>query len=213
MMQKKDIPNAICWFRIALIPLVLLFLIPNSISYMLIPYHTSILISGILFTIAMVSDFVDGKIARKYNFVSDLGKFLDPIADKMLVLAVCVAFAGIGTFKNATILVSVIAILLRELMISGLRLSAASHGNVVAANWWGKIKTTLQGVSIFATYICLYIYHFYGTNVINIQGVQFEISPVGYLLLIPEILFAINGIYAWISAIPYIKACAPYLKG
>ena len=110
-------------------------------------------------------------------------------------------------------LISVIAILLRELLISGLRLSAASHGTVVAANWWGKIKTTLQGVSIFATYICLYIYNLCGTDVISIAGSAFENSPVWYLLLIPEILFAINGIYAWISAIPYIKACAPYLKG
>ena len=151
----------------------------------------------------MISDFVDGKIARKYNFISDLGKFLDPIADKMLVLAVCVAFAGIGTFGHI-MLISVIAILLRELMISGIRLSAASHGNVVAANWWGKIKTTLQGFSIGATYVCLLLNELLPT---------WGYTNVWYLLLIPEILFAINGIYAWISAIPYIKACAPYLKG
>ena len=166
-------------------------------------YSTSVLVSGILFGVAMISDFVDGKIARKYNYISDLGKFLDPIADKMLVLSVCVAFAGIGAFGHI-MLVSVIAILLRELMISGLRLSAASHGNVVAANWWGKIKTTLQGVSIGVTYLCL---------LLNEIAPSIGLTNAWYLLLIPEILFAINAIYTWISAIPYIKACAPYLKG
>ncbi len=199
MLQKKDIPNAICWFRIALIPFVLFFLVESNLTSW-ISYSTSVLISGILFSVAMISDFVDGKIARKYNFISDLGKFLDPIADKMLVLSVCVAFAGMGTFGHI-MLFSVIAILLRELMISGLRLSAASHGNVVAANWWGKIKTTLQGFSIGATYLFLFL-----------NSVESCNAP-WYFLLIPEILFAINAIYAWISAIPYIKACAPYLKG
>lgn len=201
-MQKKDIPNAICWFRIALIPAVLFFLIESNLTGWL-QYSTSVLVSGILFGVAMISDFVDGKIARKYNYISDLGKFLDPIADKMLVLSVCVAFAGIGAFGHI-MLVSVIAILLRELMISGLRLSAASHGNVVAANWWGKIKTTLQGVSIGVTYLCL---------LLNEIAPSIGLTNAWYLLLIPEILFAINAIYTWISAIPYIKACAPYLKG
>lgn len=198
-MKKKNIPNAICWFRIALIPAVLFFLIESNLTGWL-QYSTAVLISGILFGVAMISDFVDGKIARKYNYVSDLGKFLDPIADKMLVLSVCVAFAGIGAFGHL-MLVSVIAILLRELMISGLRLSAASNGVVVAANWWGKIKTALQGFSIGGAFVCLYLD-------------ELQIVPNGwYLLLIPEILFAINAVYSWISAIPYIKACAPYLKG
>ena len=201
-MQKKDIPNAICWFRIALIPVVLFFLIESNLTGWL-PYSVSVLVSGILFSVAMISDAVDGKIARKYNFVSDLGKFLDPIADKMLVLSVCVAFAGIGFFGHV-MLVSVILILLRELMISGLRLSAASHGIVIAANWWGKIKTTLQGASIGVTYLCLFLNEIFPS---------LGIENAWYLLLIPELLFAVNGIYAWISAIPYIKACAPYLKG
>ncbi len=201
-MQKKDIPNAICWFRIALIPAVLFFLIESNLTGWL-DYWISVLISGALFGIAMISDMIDGKIARKYNYISDLGKFLDPIADKMLVLSVCVAFAGIGAFGHI-MLISAIAILLRELMISGLRLSAASHGVVVAANWWGKIKTTLQGISIGVTYACL---------LANELVIKFDFPGFWWILLIPEILFAINAIYTWISALPYIKACAPYLKG
>ena len=198
-MKKKNIPNAICWFRIALIPAILFFLIESNLTGWL-QYSTAVLISGILFGVAMISDFIDGKIARKYNYVSDLGKFLDPIADKMLVLSVCVAFAGIGAFGHL-MLISVITILLRELMISGLRLSAASNGVVIAANWWGKIKTALQGFSIGGAFVCLYLD-------------ELQVVPNGwYLLLIPEILFAVNAVYSWISAIPYIKACAPYLKG
>ncbi|MBO5248692.1 MAG: CDP-diacylglycerol--glycerol-3-phosphate 3-phosphatidyltransferase [Clostridia bacterium] len=200
-MKKRDIPNAICWFRIALIPLVLFFLVESNLTAWL-PYSVSLFLSGILFAVAMISDAIDGRIARKYNYVSDLGKFLDPIADKMLVLSVCVAFAGIGAFGHL-MLVSVIAILLRELMISGLRLSAASKGIVIAANWWGKIKTILQAVAIGVTYVFLLLESIPACN---------EFTP-WYFLLIPEILFAINALYAWISAIPYIKACAPYLKG
>lgn len=196
-MQKKDIPNAICWFRIALILPVLIFLIPSPLNAWTERW-VSVLISGILYTIAIFSDMVDGKIARKYNFISDLGKFLDPIADKMLVLSVCVAFVGLGVF-TPVLLFSVIAILLRELMISGLRLSAASNGVVVAANWWGKIKTTLQGIAIGLTYLLLLL----GSLV----------DVVGGLYWISDVLFALTAIFTWISAIPYIKACAPYLKG
>lgn len=194
-MQKKDIPNAICWFRIILIPFVLFFLVETNFTSWL-PYWVSVLISGILFSIAMISDSIDGKIARKYNYISDLGKFLDPIADKMLVLSICVAFCGLGF--SQVLLFSVILILLRELLVTGLRLSAASKGDVVAANWWGKIKTTLQGITIGATYVALLTGEFYSA---------------WYIRLIPEGLFLITAVFTCISAIPYIKACAPYLKG
>ena len=69
-MQRKDIPNAICWARIALIPFVLVFLIPSPLTDA-ISYSVSVLISGIIFAIAMISDFVDGKIARKFKFTHD----------------------------------------------------------------------------------------------------------------------------------------------
>ncbi len=194
-MQKKDIPNAICWFRIFLIPFVLFFLVETNLTGWL-PYWVSVLISGIFFTVAMVSDFIDGKIARKYNYISDLGKFLDPIADKMLVLSVCVAFCALGF--SPFLVFAVIFILLRELLVTGLRLSAASKGSVVAANWWGKVKTTLQGITIGATYLCILLGEF---------------SSHWVLQIIPEVFFLITAVFTCISAIPYIKACAPYLKG
>ena len=196
-MQKKDIPNAICWFRIALIPIVLIFLIPTPLTAGVARWAT-VLISGLLYAIAIFSDMVDGKIARKYNYISDLGKFLDPIADKMLVLSVCVAFVGLNAF-GWLLSFSVIAILLRELMVTGLRLSAASGGAVIAANWWGKIKTILQGITIGVTYFLLLL------------GQIFPVVTPFYW--IAEVLFLLTAIFTWISAVPYIKACAPYLKG
>lgn len=192
-MQKKDIPNALCWFRIALIPFVLLFLIPNPVTEPIAEW-VRILISGLLFGLATVSDLLDGKIARKYNYVSDLGKFLDPVADKMLVLSILVAFSGMGVFSS----VWTILILLRELLVTGLRLSAASKGNVVAANYWGKIKTASQCLAVIATYLCLLLNCFF---------------PLPVFTLLPQILLGIVAVYTCISAVPYIKACAPYLKG
>ena len=196
-LEKRDIPNAICWGRIAMIPFVLLFLIPSPITDAL-EYKTSVMISGIIFTVAMISDFVDGKIARKYNYTTRLGKFLDPLADKALVLSVCIAMTSIEVF-SAAVTWSSILILLRELLVTGLRLSAASKGNVVAANWWGKIKTALQGITLFTTFVCLYLNEVF--------------ADAEVLRILPEALFVVTAIYTGISAIPYIKACAPYLKG
>ncbi|MBQ4323924.1 MAG: CDP-diacylglycerol--glycerol-3-phosphate 3-phosphatidyltransferase [Clostridia bacterium] len=196
-MEKRDIPNAICWGRIALIPFVLLFMIPSLITEAL-TYKTSVMIAGIIFAVAMISDFVDGKIARKYNYTTNLGKFLDPLADKALVLSVCIAVTSIEHFSSLVTWCTIL-ILLRELLVTGLRLSAASKGSVVAANWWGKIKTALQGVTLVTTFVCLYLGE--------------ACDGIAYIYTIPEILFAITAVYTCISAIPYIKACAPYLKG
>ena len=197
-MNKRDIPNAICWFRIGLIPFVLLFLIPSELIENLMDYSTAVLVAGIIFAVAMTSDFIDGKLARKYNATTNLGKVLDPLADKALVLSVCIAFTSIDLF-SAWVTWSTILILLRELLVTGLRLSAASKGTVVAANWWGKIKTALQGITLFATFGCLYAGELLGKT--------------GEFLAISEILFVITAVYTLISAIPYIKAIAPNLKG
>ena len=84
MKVNKNIPNIICWIRIGLIPFVLLFLLDNPLIAS-VSLSCRILISGMIFIVAMLSDIADGQIARRYNLVSQFGKFLDPIADKMLV--------------------------------------------------------------------------------------------------------------------------------
>ena len=97
-----------------------------------------------IFIIASLTDLLDGKIARKYNLVTNFGKFMDPLADKAVSSAVLVMLVGEGLADP----VCVILILLREFMVSGVRLSAAGQGRVVAANNWGKLKTGVMNVGI-----------------------------------------------------------------
>ena len=90
-----------------------------------------------LFIIASLTDYVDGQIARKFNQVSDFGKFLDPLADKLLVIAAMVMFCEWGMFPAWALMI----VLTREFAVTGLRLVAVGNGNVIAAGWSGKIKT------------------------------------------------------------------------
>ena len=114
-----------------------------------IPYRFAI--SATIFAIAAITDFLDGKIARKYNLVTDFGKFLDPIADKVLVLT---AFVVMLSASGETLLfpwyasIGVAIILARELTVSGFRMLAASKGKVLSADWSGKIKAAVQDVAV-----------------------------------------------------------------
>ena len=100
----------------------------------------------ILFVLASITDWLDGRIARSRNLVTNLGKFLDPIADKALVSSVLTCFVEIGYASAA----AVIIVLIREFIVSGVRMEAASRGKVVAANIFGKAKTMFQMVSMTA---------------------------------------------------------------
>ena len=140
-----NLPNKITLIRIAMIPVFVLFYYLTAV-----PYH--FLISAIIFALAAFTDFLDGYIARKYSLVTDLGKFLDPIADKVLVsTALIVMLVPVG---NVLVLpayasIAVAIILARELVVSGFRMVAASKGAVIAADKSGKIKTLFQDVAIF----------------------------------------------------------------
>lgn len=128
-------PNKITVFRIFLAPVFLAV-------YMLdLPYH--FLISTAIFGLGAITDAVDGHLARKNNLITVFGKFLDPIADKMLVTAALLAFMKDG-LCNIWI---VLAILVREFVMTSLRLIASSQGVVIPANIFGKIKTVMQMVS------------------------------------------------------------------
>ena len=139
-----NLPNKLTVLRLILIPV---FTAVYFIS--VLPYN--FLIAGVIFVLAACTDFLDGYIARKYNLVTDLGKFLDPIADKVLVsTALIIMLVPVG---NALILpaysaIAVAIILARELIVSGFRMVAANKGMVVAADMSGKIKTFVQDIAI-----------------------------------------------------------------
>ena len=139
--MKLNLPNTITLIRIAMIPLIILFL--------LLPIPGKYLISAILFVAAAATDGLDGHFARSRNLVTTLGKFLDPLADKQLILATLICLMAVDKVGA----VAIILILTRELVITGLRAIAADKGVVIAASYFGKFKTVSQIVSI--TYILL----------------------------------------------------------
>ena len=129
-----NLPNKLTVFRVILIPFFVFFLLyPGFGGY------GNYVATGI-FIIASLTDLADGKIARKYNLVTDFGKFMDPLADKLLV---CAAMICLVDMKKLPAWI-VIIIISREFIISGFRLIAADNGIVIAASYWGKFKTVSQ---------------------------------------------------------------------
>jgi len=145
-----NLPNKLTIFRVILIvPFVLL---------LLGGYHEwgwfTALFGGIMeyvdyialgiFIIASLTDLIDGKIARKYNLVTNFGKFMDPLADKLLVCAALIALTEMGRIPSWVVII----IISREFIISGFRLIASDNGVVIAASYWGKFKTTFQMIMV-----------------------------------------------------------------
>ena len=129
------LPNTITVFRMLTIPFFVACMLIKEI-----PYNE--VIAGVIFIIASLSDLVDGKIARRYNLVTNFGKFMDPLADKLLVQSALICFMAKGLMPAWMVIV----ILSREFIISGFRLVAADKGIVIAAGYWGKLKTVFQMV-------------------------------------------------------------------
>lgn len=129
-----NLPNKLTLFRVILIPFFVFFL--------LAPYFTGYgnYIAVAIFIVASITDFLDGHIARKRNLVTNFGKFMDPLADKLLVCSALICLIELDRLP-AWIVIIIIA---REFIISGFRLIASDNGVVIAASYWGKFKTTFQ---------------------------------------------------------------------
>ena len=130
-----NLPNKITIFRMCMIPVFLVFYLIDTI-----PANNVIAVT--IFIIACLSDALDGHIARKYNLVTNFGKFMDPLADKLLVCTALICFLAQDTIP----LLVVIVIIAREFIISGFRQVASDAGLVLAASYWGKFKTAAQMV-------------------------------------------------------------------
>ena len=131
-----NLPNKLSVLRVLCIPAITVLLYMND--------DTCRIIAGVLFIIGSLTDLLDGKIARKYNLVTDFGKFIDPVADKLLVLTTLVMLIHCGLMEAWVVII----ILCRELAVDGLRMVAVGQGKVIAAGPWGKWKTTFQMVTI-----------------------------------------------------------------
>ena len=129
-----NLPNKLTVFRICTIPFLVLFLVIEEGR----PYTWMVALA--IFIIATASDIADGRIARKYNLITDFGKLMDPLADKMMTCCAYICFIELDILPSWFVIV----IVFREFMISGFRLIAAENGSVIAASWWGKCKTVSQ---------------------------------------------------------------------
>jgi len=157
--MPMNLPNKLTTLRVIMIPFFVFFLLWQNGEN-----RTFRMIALALFIIASLTDLLDGKIARKYNLVTNFGKFMDPLADKLLVCSALICLIEL----NALPAWMVIVIISREFIISGFRLIASDNGVVIAASYWGKFKTTFQMVSVvllildipalaFVTTICVWI--------------------------------------------------------
>ena len=129
-----NLPNKLTLFRVFLIPVFVVFMLVSVTG----PYDKWIALA--IYVIACLTDMLDGKIARKYNLITDFGKFMDPLADKLLVCSAMICLIELGRLPAWIVIV----IISREFIISGFRLVAADNGVVIAASWWGKFKTVFQ---------------------------------------------------------------------
>lgn len=176
-----NLPNKLTVLRICMTPFFLLTLIINF------PHHY--LVSLVIFAAASLTDMIDGKIARSKNLITDFGKFLDPLADKMLTTA---AFLGFIKLELGTGIVWItFIVLIREFLITSLRLISAGKGKVIAANIWGKAKTVSQMFAIIFTILGQYIISLVGENAVLNTSVNIVTNTV---LWISAVLTVISGV-------------------
>jgi len=186
-----NLANKLTLIRVILVPFFLLFM------YIDVPCH--FLIALVIFSAASITDALDGHIARKNNLITNFGKFLDPLADKVLVMAALAVFIDIDEVRMSAI--PLIIITAREFMVSGLRLLAANTGVVVAAGMWGKLKTAFTMVTIIGINAWLsFVYDFKAFG-LNLNQDFYDISGVFMSALI-----WISTILTIISGLIYLKA-------
>lgn len=184
-----NLPNKLTVLRMALVPVYLVFMLVNTI-----PQHY--LWALIIFAVASFTDLLDGKIARKNNLVTNFGKFMDPLADKILVMSAMLCFVELG-YAPAYM---VIIILAREFLVTSLRLIASGSGIVIAADKWGKYKTVCQmSWVVFTIFVMWY----------ETLGVG-SLDAFAVLLLVDILLMCLSVLLTVVSGVNYLwknRAC------
>lgn len=176
-----NLPNKLTLLRVILVPFFVFFMLTD-----IVPFSPAIAL--VIFIAASITDALDGHIARSRNLVTTFGKFLDPLADKVLVISALICLNSIGVIGA----VPVIIIVAREFMVSGLRLVTANEGVVVAAGIWGKLKTAFTMVAEVAIMLGLCF---------SFEGQAADIANIVYQVLI------------WIATVLTVISGGVYLKG
>lgn len=182
--SKINLPNRLTLARIAAVPIFLMLLLWQF------PLHYFVALA--VFVAASLTDLFDGRIARSRGLITDFGKFLDPIADKMLTTAAFLGFISLGIGFGTAWITAIV--LMREFSVSSIRMVAAASGKVVAADKWGKIKTVIQMVGIIMT--------------LAFEGF---ISLFPTLLIVGAVLRTAYNIVLWFSAVLTVVSGINYL--
>ena len=168
-----NLPNKLTLFRVVLIPFFVFFL--------LAPYFEGYgnYIAVAIFIVASITDFLDGKIARKYNLVTNFGKFMDPLADKLLVCSALICLIQLELIPAWVVII----IIAREFIISGFRLVASDNGVVIAASYWGKFKTAFQMLTVIVLILNIpnKVFTILGTVLIYVSLALTVISLIDYI--------------------------------
>ena len=175
-----NLPNKLTLFRVVLIPFFVFFL--------LAPYFEGYgnYIAVAIFIVASITDFLDGKIARKYNLVTNFGKFMDPLADKLLVCSALICLIQLELIPAWVVII----IIAREFIISGFRLVASDNGVVIAASYWGKFKTAFQMLTVIVLILNIpnKVFTILGTALIYVSLALTVISLIDYLAKNKDVL-------------------------
>ncbi len=172
-----NLPNKLTILRVIMIPFFIVFLLVP-----ITPYDKWIALT--IFIIASLTDLLDGKIARKYNLVTNFGKFMDPLADKLLVCSALICLIELGKIPAWMVIV----IIAREFIISGFRLVASHSGVVIAASYWGKFKTTFQMAAVCLLIVDIAVLQVLTQIILWIAVILTVVSLVDYLAKNKEVM-------------------------
>ncbi len=167
-----NLPNKLTIFRVILIIPFVIIMLSDFLG------DASKWVALAIFIIASLTDLLDGKIARKYNLITNFGKFMDPLADKLLVSAAMICLVEIGKIPSWIVIV----IISREFIISGFRLIASDNGVVIAASYWGKFKTVFQMVMVVLMIADISQIQLLTTGIMWVALVLTVISLIDYLI-------------------------------
>lgn len=175
-----NLPNKLTIFRVVLIPFFLVFLYTDFWG------RGNLYIAAAIFIIASLTDLIDGKIARKYNLVTNFGKFMDPLADKLLVCSALICLIQLESIPAWVVII----IIAREFIISGFRLIASDNGVVIAASYWGKFKTAFQMLTVIVLILNIpnKVFIILGTVLIYVSLALTVISLIDYIAKNKDVL-------------------------